>query len=414
MEHFKTIFLLLFGLRIVTDFAFKILNFRYLKRNTGKVPAVLGDLVDIRKLQQIDSYNAAKIKFDIIHFLFENTVVFLFLFTPFFPAYTAFFQRLPFSYIFQGLLFFFALGCTAWLIGLPLNYYFHFHIEKSFGFNKYSQASWLWDTIKNFLMNTVISGIIVIFVLWFTGDQFSFTWMKILYGWLIALVLILTFAYFLPVLVIPVFYQLKPVTDESLRQKIESLVIESGLHIKRILMADESRKSTHVNAEFSGIGKNKTIILFDTLVNNYTEDEILAILAHEIGHGKGKHLWKMIAISCCGAFLFILFAGYLLSSELSFIAFGINVIYAKFYIAYLFFFEIITFFIHPVIIRFSQKCEYEADIYSRRLLHSSEPLIAVFKKFILLELGNINIHPWYEKIYYSHPSLLNRIQALKN
>jgi STE24 endopeptidase len=413
-DQFKTIFLFLFSLKIAIDLSFKIMNFRYLKKHAGRVPPELAELIDAGKLEQIDSYNAVKMRFVISNFIFENILALSFLFTPAFPAYTAWIHRIPLSPVLQGMLFFFIIYSAVRFIELPLEYYYHFRIEARFGFNKYTRAGWLLDCIKEFLVNTAIMGFIAWLALWILGTQFSFSWMKIIYSWLAVFALILAFSYFVPVIITPIFYKLKPVTDESLREKIEKLITQSGLKIKRILVADESQKSTHVNAEFSGFGKNKTIILFDTLLNNYSEAEILAILAHEIGHGKRKHLYKMIVISGIGTFLFILFAAYLLSTDLPFAAFGVNVIYGKFYITYQFFLEIPAFFVHPLLIRFFRKFEYEADAYSKRLLNNAEPLISAFKKFFTLELQNINIHPWYEKMYYSHPSLLKRIQALKS
>lgn len=373
---------------------------------------MLMELVNAQTLRQIDSYNAAKMRFGIIHFLIKNLFVILFLFTAVFPAYTSWIGRLPLPHYLQGLLFFFIIQGAVWLTELPMGYYFHFGIEARFGFNQYTRTGWLFDNIKSFFVNIIIMGIIILLILLFLGTAFNFHWIKVIYSWFAACAILLCFDYVFPVIITPVFYRLKPVTDDSLRGKIAELVAQSGLKIKRILVADESRKSTHVNAMFSGLGKYKTVILFDTLVSNYSETEILAILAHEIGHGKGKHLLKINMITVFGLFCFILFAAYLLSSSVPFAAFGINLMYGKFYLTYLFFFELVAFFVQPLIIQFLQKFEYEADAFSKRQLNGGEPLASALKKIIIHELGNINIHPWYEKIYYSHPSVIRRLRAL--
>jgi STE24 endopeptidase len=412
MEQFKNIFIFLFCLRIVIDFSLKIINFRHLKKNAGRVPPMLAELVDTQTLRQIDSYNAAKMRFGIFHFLVKNILVVLFLFTAVFPVYTSWIGQIPLPYYLQGFLFFFIIQGAVWLIELPMAYYFHFGIEARFGFNQYTRTGWLFDCLKDLLVNTVIMGLVVLLVLWFLGTSFSFNWTKVIFGWFIAFALMLSFNFIFPVMITPIFYRLKPVTDDSLQGKIAVLVARSGLKIKRILVADESRKSTHANAMFSGIGKYKTVILFDTLVNNYSETEILAILAHEIGHGKRKHLLKINTIAAFGLFCFILFAVYLLSNSIPFAAFGINLMYGKFYLTYLFFSELVAFFVQPIVMQFLQKFEYEADAFSKQLLHQGEPLASALKKIIIHELGNINIHPWYEKIYYSHPSMIRRIRAL--
>lgn len=389
------------------------MNFRYLKQNAGQVPKVLAESIDTGKLRQMDSYNAVKMRFGIIQSLVSNTLVILFLFTALFPAYASWVGRMPIPYYLQGFLFFFIIQGAVWLIELPMEYYFQFGIEARFGFNQYTRADWLADCLKSFLVSTAVMGFLVILILWFLGTSFRFDWLKVICAWLVATVLILVFNYLIPVVMIPIFYRLRPVSDEGLRKNIEALVAQSGFKIKRILVADESRKSSHVNAIFSGTGKTKTVILFDTLLSKFSEIEILAIIAHEIGHGKQKHLMKSLVFSIIGVFWFLLFAAYLLSAGVPFAAFGALPMYARFYITYLFFFEILAFFVQPFLMRLLQKFEYEADAYSKQLLKQGEPLISAFKKMVVHELANINIHPWYEKIYYSHPSMIKRIEALK-
>jgi STE24 endopeptidase len=412
MEQFKDLFLFLFCLRFLIDLLLRFINFHHLKKNTGRVPPVLTELIDIEKLRQIDLYNAAKMRFGILQLFTSNILVIVFLFTAIFPAYTLWIGQISLPYYLQGFLFFFIIQGAVWLIELHFDYYFHFRIEARFGFNQYTRIGWLTDCLKNFLVSTVFMGVIIIFILWLLGTSFHFDWLKIVYGWSIATLLIVIFSYLIPVVVTPIFYRLQPVSNDSLRGKIEELVAQSGFRIKRILVADESSKSRHVNAIFTGMGKNKTIILFDTLFNDFSEMEILAILAHEIGHGKQKHLLKSIVFSIIGIFWFLLFAAYLLSAGVPFAAFGVHLMVAKFYITYLFFFEILAFFAQPVLMRLMRKFEYEADAYSKQLLRQGESLISALKKIMVHELANINIHPWYEKMYYSHPSLEKRIHAL--
>jgi STE24 endopeptidase len=178
-------------------------------------------------------------------------------------------------------------------------------------------------------------------------------------------------------------------------------------------MADESKKSAHANALINGFGRSKTIILFDNLLNQYSEQEILAVIGHEIGHGKKGHLFKLMGLMVTELFLYILLTAYFLAADFPYRAFGIEkIFYSGLFLAYIFFFNIFSFFIQPAFSCYSRALEYQADDYSKQLLGSGEPLQASFKKLITNEMNLIRPHPWYESFYYSHPTLLKRIKTL--
>jgi STE24 endopeptidase len=414
-QVFTTIFVSLFILKIVVKLGMDIINLRHLKKNSGKVPPSLKGLVDSDLLLKTDSYHTAKMSFSIISFLFNSLLVAIFLFTPAYGYYTDWVKHWPVSYFLQGIGFFGVLILIGWLIELPFDYYYHFHIEAAYGFNKYRIKGWIIDSFKSLLVNTVITILILVPAFGIWGNHSSFNWRNVFIGWSLASIIIITLVYFVPVLIIPFFYKLQPLSEAELRSRIMSLVEKAGFKARRIFIADESQRSTHADASFSGFGKTKTIILFDTLLKNYEETEILGILAHEIGHGKMRHILKLLVITILQAFIYIWFASYLLGANLPYDFANIpNIFYSGIFITYYFFFELLGYFIRPMLSLISRRFEYQADAFSKRLIGSGAPLIKTFEKFVTRELDNINPHPLYESFYYSHPSLLKRIEALKD
>ncbi len=412
---FLHLFLGLFGLKILIKLLLNLLNLAHLKDKAGQIPDAIAGLVDRAQLRRIDAYSADKIRFQTITFVMDTLMLLVFLFTPLYASYTGWIQSLHWWAWWKGLTFFLVISWATWLVELPFSFYFHFVIESRYGFNKYRPGRWLVDNLKGLLVNTVVSVVVLGIILGLWGGRTSFALNDILLGWGIIFGLTVLFMYLVPVLFIPFFYKLSPLPDGPLKERITALVAQTGFAVRGIFVADESRKSGHANAQFAGFGKSKTIILFDTLVNGYTEEEILAVLAHEIGHGKKKHLLKLMGLVLVESLLFLIVAFYLLASDFTFQAFAIpKLFYSGLFITYVFFFDILSFYVLPFSARFSRKLEYEADAFSRKLIGTEVPLVSVFKKFIVNEMDNINPHPWYEAFYYSHPTLWKRIKALES
>lgn len=415
VQVFTILFISLFTLKIVIKLWLDLINFFHLKKHTGVVPIELQGLVDTELLLKTDSYQAAKMTFRIVSSLFSSLLVALFLFTPAYSYYTNWVGQWPVPLILKGIGFFLILELIGCLIQLPFDYFYHFRLESRYGFNKYRISGWLTDTLKSLLVNIVLSTFVLVIVFGIWGNSFNFNWRDVFLGWFLALILIITLGYLGPVLLIPFFYKLQPLPNEGLQLKIKALVEKAGFKVRGIFMADESKKSTHANASISGFGKSKTIIIFDTLVDHYDEAEILGVLAHEIGHGQMRHILKFLVLSILQAFLFIWFASYLLGTELPYnFANTPKIFYTGLWITYFFFFDLVSYFINPLIGLISRRFEYQADAFSKKLLGTGAPLIKTFEKFVTRELDNINPHPWFESFYYSHPSLLKRIRALKD
>ena len=410
---FKILFITLFGIKIISRVLLDKMNYNYLKEKRGNVPEELKNVVNKAKLEKIDNYNSVKTLFGIFNFLYETAIVMLFLFTPIFIYYVNWVDSFKFIYALRGLLFFLIPLIAGMVLSLPFDYYFHFKIEKSFDFNKYTIGGWLIDKTKLAFLTIVISSIVLVPLFLFVGNSFIFSWRFILISWLSVSTLIFIFTYLAPVIFIPLFYKLKHLENNDLRTKVENLVKKSGFKVRGIFIANESRKSTHGNAMFTGIGNSKKVILFDTLLNNHSDDEILAIVGHEIGHGVKKHGLIFYIFIIFILFIFILAVSILLSSRFVYNSMGIDrIFYAGVFIIYYLFFDVLMYFIEPLMNKFSRKCEYQADAYSKKIMGIGVPLISSFEKFITDDLSVINPHPLYESLHYNHPSLIKRIRAL--
>ncbi|MCK4545230.1 hypothetical protein KAU43_06790, partial [candidate division WOR-3 bacterium] len=251
---FKILFITLFGIKIISRVLLDKMNYNYLKEKRGNVPEELKNVVNKAKLEKIDNYNSVKTLFGIFNFLYETAIVMLFLFTPIFIYYVNWVDSFKFIYALRGLLFFLIPLIAGMVLSLPFDYYFHFKIEKSFDFNKYTIGGWLIDKTKLAFLTIVISSIVLVPLFLFVGNSFIFSWRFILISWLSVSTLIFIFTYLAPVIFIPLFYKLKHLENNDLRTKVENLVKKSGFKVRGIFIANESRKSTHGNAMFTGIG----------------------------------------------------------------------------------------------------------------------------------------------------------------
>ncbi|NIA23105.1 MAG: M48 family metalloprotease [Proteobacteria bacterium] len=411
---FKIVFITLFGIKIVVKSFIDFLNYDFLRKNRD-IPEEFKGVVDENKIRKIGDYNAVKVKFNLSREIIETAIIMIFLFTPLFKIYFNWIDSLGVIYIVKGVLFFWITLIVDMILMLPMDYYFNFGIEQKYEFNGYSLGGWIIDQIKGLLLGMVIYGIVLIPILKFVNNDFQFSWPFVLWGTLFASSLAFIFMYLVPVLLMPIFYKLKPIEDENLKGKIVELVEKAGFKVRGVYVADESKKSKHANAMFSGFGNSRSVILFDNLLNgNYSDDEILAVLGHEIGHGVHKHILKFYLLVVVEIFLFFLTVAWLLSTQSIYTSMGIDKnFYAGLFLLMILFFYVVGYFVQPFNSALSRRYEYQADAYSKKLLGSGEGLISAFKKFVVNELSVIEPHPIYEWFYYTHPSLIKRIRRLK-
>jgi STE24 endopeptidase len=296
------------------------------------------------------------------------------------------------------------------LISIPFSYYQTFVIEEKFGFNKTTKKLFFIDLIKGLLMTAVLGGgilaLVILFLQW-TGSNF---W---LYAWGLFALLMLFMNLFYSKLIVPLFNKQTPLEIGSLKSAIESYAKKVGFELDNIFVIDGSKRSTKANAYFSGFGKQKRVTLFDTLINDLDEEEIVAVLAHEVGHYKRKHIvFNLFAtISLTGLTLFIL-SLFINNPELS-LAIGVS--QPSFHAAlvgFVLLYSPISTMTGLAMNYLSRKFEFQADNYAKETF-AAPPLITSLKKLSKNSLSNLTPHPAYVFMHYSHPPLIQRIRNLK-
>jgi STE24 endopeptidase len=312
-------------------------------------------------------------------------------------------------YILKGLLFFAVLSVGNFLISLPFQLYSTFVIEEKYGFNKTTLSTFVADLLKSTLLGVLLGGGLYAVLCFLFGSLGDYFWIV---AWGVVSGFSLFMAMFYTSILLPLFNKLVPLEEGALRSKIEAYAQGTGFPLTNIFVMDGSKRSTKANAFFSGLGSKKNIVLFDTLVNEMSQDEITAVLAHEVGHYKKKHITKSIIISIVqmGALFFVF--GLMAKSPLM-----AEVLGAKensFHLAMITF----SLLFSPISLvtgifgnLYSRKNEYEADAFAGETF-SAAPLVTALKKMTVNHLSNPQPHPYYIFVHYSHPTLLQRMKAL--
>ena len=316
------------------------------------------------------------------------------------------------SSIIQALLFFGIFSIASDIIGLPFELYGIFVIEERFGFNKMTWKTYISDKVKGYIIGGIIGGILLSLFVWFytiAGNKF---W---IYAWILFAAFSIFFAMFYTSIIVPLFNKLNPLEEGTLRHKIEAFATKINFPLTNIFVIDGSKRSTKANAYFSGLGSKKTIVLFDTLIKEQTEDELVSVLAHEVGHYKMKHIQKgmFIGILQMGALLFILqlFINKPALSQ----ALGLQTDVPIFHlglIAFSLLYSPISMITGIFMNIRSRKNEFEADNYAKENIGTGEHLISALKKLSVNNLSNLQPNKWYVFFHYSHPPLLARVQNL--
>ncbi|MFA5321226.1 MAG: M48 family metallopeptidase [Smithella sp.] len=404
------LFLVLFLGRIIWRYILQRLNIRHLRDHGKKIPPVFRGVIDETTLTKMVDYtydnSRLETKEDLTEDILELAILFLLL-----PLLVGKITGLPLHLIWQALIFFGALAVIGGVAGIPFDIYQTFVLEKKYGFSTITWKLWLADLIKSVLISAILMGVMLsafmAFIIylpksWWFWAWIFFTAFEILLMWLF------------PVVIAPLFNKYEPIKDEELKEKITSLLAKVGLKAKGIFQVDEGKRSKHTNAYFTGIGKTKRIVLYDTLLASHSQEEILAVLAHEIGHWKKKHILKqlifMIAASCVGLYLVYL----LVNWPPLYGAFGLKQtpVYAGLLLVSLYF-SCIGFFFSPLGAFISRRYERQADKMATELVGTSEPMINALKRLAKDNLSNLHPHPMYVWFYYSHPPLIERIEYLQ-
>lgn len=396
---------------IIIDFIVdKILDALNAKRYNDPVPVELQDVYDEDEYKKSQAYKATNYKFSVLTSTFSIILTLGFLLLDGFEYVDNIARSYSDNPIVIALIFFGIIMLGSDILTTPFSYYKTFIIEERFGFNKTTKKTFWFDKFKGLLMMVIVGGGILSLIIWFyqfAGEHF---W---LYAWGLVTVFTIFMNMFYAKLIVPIFNKQKPLEEGSLRDKISEYAQSVGFNLEKIFVIDGSKRSTKANAYFSGFGSEKRVTLYDTLVNDLDEEEIVAVLAHEVGHYKKKHIiFNLIAsILLTGLTLFILsifISNPLLSNALGVETPSFHVGLIAFGLLYSPISEITGFIMN----HFSRKFEYQADDYAKST-YAAQPLVTSLKKLSKNSLSNLTPHPAYVWVHYSHPTLLKRVMNLK-
>lgn len=406
-------FILLLGGVTVFDIVLSMLNVQYMakarQKHTGEdLPKVFNE----NKLDQIEQYSKDYVFFNTISSVFWTAAMIAFIFSGLLNRMVVICSTLKLPFVIQGLIFFLIIIVAEKAIDIPFSLYKIFGIEKKYGFTTQTGRLWLRDFIISLILKSLLASIILFPLLALIRVLPQWWWLP---GFFTVSLIEIVMLYFYPVVIAPLFNRFEPLTDESLERKIKQVCGKAGLTISGIFTMDGSKRSKHSNAYFTGLGRTKRIVLFDTLLDALTEDEIAAVFAHESGHWKRKHIMKILGLSLVFTFIGFFIAGNLLHSE---------ILYSPFLVIYtgentfagLFILEIVAsvvmFFLKPLMLWYSRKNEFEADTIAAELSDAGELKNGLIKLFNE-NLGELFPHPLYVVWNYSHPPFFQRLRKLE-
>jgi STE24 endopeptidase len=387
------------------------LNLRHLQREGHVVPAVLAGQVDSARLARMSAYTAARARLGMVQSVLSASAVGGFLFAGGLGWYDAWAARLARSFVGNGVVFVTGLALASTLLSVPFQLYSDFRLEARYGFNRKTARLWWGDWLKSTWLSLLILAALSAgaFALIKAAPHSWWLWVSALVGSVSLLLTVLS-----PSLIEPLFYRMEPLKVEGLRDGIRAMTERAGVHVGRVLQVDASRRSSHSNAYFTGLGRQKRVVLFDTLLAQMSEPQILAVLAHELGHWKKQHvLLRMIAMQVL----------LVLSAYLAFrlapnpwlpgmLGLGAASVPARLVILAAAA-SLLLFPLTPVFAAWSRHDEREADRFAVELQGAPLDLADALAKLGGENLANLHPHPLYAAFYYSHPPLAERIGTLR-
>jgi STE24 endopeptidase len=404
-------FLAVFLLRSGTQILLNGLNISYLRQHGSTVPELFQGIIDQEKLRKISAYTVDSDRFQMIATLANQGFFLVILLSGFFPWFVKIIERRGCGLIVEGLIFFAALSIFANLLRIPFNLYDTFVIEDRYGFNTMTLKIWILDLFKSIALLAILGGLLLCLLLALViyGGETWWVWAWI---WVSGFELLMLWLF--PVVIAPLFNKFEPIENQGLEHRIGTLMEKVGLRAKGIFRMDAGKRSKHTNAYFTGIGRSKRIVLFDTLLASHTEEEILAVLAHEVGHWKKKHTLKQIILLELLSLAVFYAVAKFLDWRLLYQTFGFQEP-----IPYVGLFLIgalispLSYFAQPLESAISRRFERAADDFALDLIRTAEPMRSALKRLAVDNLANLAPHPLYAWFYYSHPPLAERISRLK-
>jgi len=404
LSAYIAIYLTSFVLSVFIDW----LNVKYLEKHGRKVPAAFEGMIDENELIKISQYTTDNIRFKRVEGSMGRMLFLFIILSGILPWLAEAVDH--YHFLLAGLLFFGAPGIVEAFAGLPFDYYHSFVLEEKYDFNTKTLNIWFSDIVKSFLVMIVLGAFLLSALLLMLKYMGQSWW---IWAWIVLLMFQLLMTILYPTVIAPIFNKFTPIEDDDLIAGIEKLAKGEGINVEGIYQMDATKRTRHTNAYLSGLGKAKRIVLFDSLIQAHSHEEILAILAHEIGHLKKNHIKKqLVAVSLVSLLLFYL-ASKLLVWDVMYTSFGFSNMsqYVGLFLVSVLWGPL-SFFLSPIGMAVSRRFEREADVFSRHALKTAKPLSNALKKMARENLSNLTPHPLYVCFNYSHPPLLERVEYL--
>ena len=400
-----TLFYIIIAILITSFIIDKILDTLNARHYNDPIPSELSDVYDQKEYQKSQNYKKENDRFSSITSLILLIATLAFFFLDGFAFVDQWARTFSDNNIIIALIFFGSIMFASDILSTPFSYFHTFVIEEKFGFNKTTIKTFFLDKVKGWAMSALLGGLMLSVIIWFYESTGSNFW---LYAWGMVAIFVFFMNMFYARLIVPLFNKQTPLEEGTLKSKIETYAQKVGFTLDKIFVIDGSKRSTKANAYFSGFGSEKRVTLYDTLINDLEEDEIVAVLAHEVGHYKRKHIvFNLIASILTTGFTFwllSLFVGSPILSE------ALNVTIPSFHIGLIAFgilYSPISELTGLLMNFISRKFEYQADDYAKNTFKAA-PLISGLKKLSKNSLSNLTPHPAYVFAHYSHPTLLQR------
>lgn len=387
------------------------LNLRHLEQYGHEIPPAFEGLIDRDLLARTSDYTLANSRVGLLETLFGSLLLVVFIFGGLLDWYDGLVRGLTGSFIGRGLLFVTGLVLVQTLLDIPFSLYRTFVLEARFDFNTSTPKVWLTDQLKSLAIGLILLSLLTAGALALVQASPEWWWLWV-WGFFATVTLVLM--YLSPVLIEPLFFKFEPLQRTELADQVKSVLARTGLRIDRVMQVDASRRSRHSNAYFTGIGRVKRIVLFDTLLEQMSDQEILAVLAHEAGHWRLGHIWKRLlgvqatALAACWlAWLLLGWGGLPQLFGMASLSFVGQVLLLGFLG------NLLMFPLTPLFSALSRRHEWQADHFATELTQTPAALAKALAKLSKENLSNLHPHPLYVRFYYSHPPATERIAALQ-
>jgi len=398
---------------IITAFGYwlRSINLRHLKQHGTAIPKGFEGAIDAEKLRVSTAYTFDSSRLGLWESLFDNALLVAFLFGGVIAAYDHFVTGLNCSFVVSAILFFLILTWAQSLLGIPFSLYGTFRIEERYGFNTMTPRLWLMDFLKSQAIGSLLMIVLIGAAFWLIQWSPVHWWIWV-WGFMALFSLFMMFLS--PYVIEPLFNKFDPVTEEGLEAEIRAMMERAGLTVSRVMQMDASRRSRHSNAYFTGIGRVKRIVLFDTLIRQMSHGEIVAVLAHEIGHWKKGHIWKRLVtaelLALAGAWVGFRLLNWEGLPGMLGLAGNISLPARMMLLSFI---GSLAFFpLTPLSAWLSRRHEREADRFASDLTGRPQDLASALVKMSAENLSNLFPHPFYAAWHYSHPPVVERVRAL--